>query len=291
MISSVIADRLQNISKITVVKGNAERLAYAQEIANEAESKYGNKIEIVEIEAKPIPRSQMSQDMLDSIYRAEAEPINNILREKQAAAIELDQLGWISQHMTELKNQLSDYESRSYSSLTTEEKEQFASLKTIVAFEQDKFGDDAARATAAAELRQRMNEADQKVEAMKGTRAYDAWIRTGGSSTLSVSGSQASDSLSSTGTSSISGVSEESASQTLLDELSKWARMSPAERIRANYLEDHELTEDDLKAMTDKDRAVIEDEIKAEIERQTDTAEIETTRSDFMNLVYAAGLS
>lgn len=47
----------------------------------------------------------------------------------------------------------------------------------------------------------------------------------------------------------------------------KWARMNPIERVRAKYLEDHNLTEEQLAAMPDKDRQKIEDEIRRMIER------------------------
>ncbi|MNT93106.1 hypothetical protein D3C72_2345080 [compost metagenome] len=43
--------------------------------------------------------------------------------------------------------------------------------------------------------------------------------------------------------------------------------MTPAERIRAQYLEDHDLTEDALTAMSEEDRALILAAIKEEIER------------------------
>ncbi|MGO4136626.1 hypothetical protein ACEQ6A_18985 [Rhizobium brockwellii] len=54
----------------------------------------------------------------------------------------------------------------------------------------------------------------------------------------------------------------------LVDEFSKWGNMTPAEYIRARYLEQHDLTEDDLAAMPADQRAVIEKEIAEQIKRE-----------------------
>lgn len=52
------------------------------------------------------------------------------------------------------------------------------------------------------------------------------------------------------------------------DEFMEWSEMSPAEKIRAQILEKKELTEEELAAMDPNERAAIEAEIKAAIERQ-----------------------
>lgn len=48
----------------------------------------------------------------------------------------------------------------------------------------------------------------------------------------------------------------------LFDDLHKWAKMSIAEKIRAQYLERKGLTESDLAAMPPEERQAIEDEIR-----------------------------
>lgn len=46
------------------------------------------------------------------------------------------------------------------------------------------------------------------------------------------------------------------------DKFLEYARMSPAERLRAQILEDMKLSEDDVAAMEPEARATVEDEIK-----------------------------
>lgn len=53
----------------------------------------------------------------------------------------------------------------------------------------------------------------------------------------------------------------------LTSELSKWANMSPAEMMRAQYLEAHHLSEDSLKALPADERAAIEKEIAEYIKK------------------------
>ncbi|WP_223216510.1 hypothetical protein [Rhizobium mesosinicum] len=52
------------------------------------------------------------------------------------------------------------------------------------------------------------------------------------------------------------------------DEFSKWSSMTPEEFIRARYLAAHNLTEDDLNAMSADERAAIEKEIAEQIKRE-----------------------
>ena len=60
-----------------------------------------------------------------------------------------------------------------------------------------------------------------------------------------------------------SAVKTESAS----DEFLKWAKMNPIERLRAQYLKDHNLTEEKLASMSNEERQKIEDDIKKHIEK------------------------
>ncbi|HEY0526608.1 MAG TPA: hypothetical protein VGD08_24660 [Stellaceae bacterium] len=62
-----------------------------------------------------------------------------------------------------------------------------------------------------------------------------------------------------------SGQNASAASDQVKNDFLKFARMSPAERIRDAYLRAHGLTEDDLKAMSPEKRKAIEDEIQKEI--------------------------
>jgi len=50
----------------------------------------------------------------------------------------------------------------------------------------------------------------------------------------------------------------------------KYVKLTPAERMRADILGRKGLTEDDLKAMDPKERAKIEEEIKAQIKQAMD---------------------
>jgi hypothetical protein len=65
----------------------------------------------------------------------------------------------------------------------------------------------------------------------------------------------------------------EQPSQDILDEFTKWANMSPAEKIRAQYLEENNLTEDSLKALPSAEQKAINDQIAAEIKQKLGTDE------------------
>lgn len=56
--------------------------------------------------------------------------------------------------------------------------------------------------------------------------------------------------------------------QDILDEFAKWANMTPAQKIRAQYLEAHGLTEDSFKALSADDQKAINDQIAAEIKQK-----------------------
>ncbi|MGO7531196.1 hypothetical protein [Rhizobium leguminosarum] len=63
-------------------------------------------------------------------------------------------------------------------------------------------------------------------------------------------------------------VAASAAYDSLVDEFSKWGNMTPAEYIRARYLEQHDLTGADLAAMPADQRAAIEKEIAEQIKRE-----------------------
>jgi len=58
-------------------------------------------------------------------------------------------------------------------------------------------------------------------------------------------------------------------SQSILDEFTKWAHMTLGERIRAQYLEAHGMSEADVSHLPPEVRQAIEDEIKKQVEEQT----------------------
>lgn len=62
-------------------------------------------------------------------------------------------------------------------------------------------------------------------------------------------------------------------SDDLLSEFAKWANMSPADRIRAQYLEQQNLTEDQFSKLSSDQQAAINDQIAAQIKQQTGAGE------------------
>lgn len=54
----------------------------------------------------------------------------------------------------------------------------------------------------------------------------------------------------------------------VVDEFLKWSQMSPAERIRAQYLKEHDLTEEGLKALPPEESTKIEAAIAEQIKQQ-----------------------
>ena len=57
------------------------------------------------------------------------------------------------------------------------------------------------------------------------------------------------------------------AHQAAVDDFLRWAKMNPIERVRAQYLESQNLTEEELAALPESERQKIEDAIQKEIER------------------------
>lgn len=64
------------------------------------------------------------------------------------------------------------------------------------------------------------------------------------------------------------GSGDASSSEDILEEFKKWASMTPAEKIRASFLQRHHLTEEQLAQMPPEERQKIEDEISREIKQQ-----------------------
>lgn len=64
--------------------------------------------------------------------------------------------------------------------------------------------------------------------------------------------------------------SAQSANDKLLADFAKWSKMSPAERIRAQYLEAHGLTETTLAQLDPNVQKAIEDDIKQTVKQQLD---------------------
>jgi len=62
--------------------------------------------------------------------------------------------------------------------------------------------------------------------------------------------------------------STEQSNQDILDEFAKWANMTPAEKIRAQYLDGHGLTEDSFKSLSADDQKAINDQIADEIKQK-----------------------
>ncbi|MEF0939747.1 hypothetical protein [Rhizobium sp. BR 362] len=62
--------------------------------------------------------------------------------------------------------------------------------------------------------------------------------------------------------------SSDSASQDIVDEFTKLAHMTPAEKIRAQYLEQHNLTEESLRKLPADQQKAINDEIAKQVKQQ-----------------------
>jgi hypothetical protein len=92
------------------------------------------------------------------------------------------------------------------------------------------------------------------------------WLSQFGDSSSSTSSSTDDRSASSASGSSTS--SSEQSDQDILDEFAKWANMTPAQKIRAQYLEAHGLTEDSFKALSANDQKAINDQIADEIKQK-----------------------
>lgn len=85
-------------------------------------------------------------------------------------------------------------------------------------------------------------------------------------------------------------VSATSEADALIEEFSKWADMTPAERIRAQYLEDRGMTEASLESLPEDEREAIEAAIRDLLERQLGTTEQTSPESEIMDLLKAGNL-
>lgn len=92
------------------------------------------------------------------------------------------------------------------------------------------------------------------------------WLSQFGDSSSSTSNSADDQSGSSASGSTTS--SSDKSDQDILDEFAKWANMTPAQKIRAQYLEAHGLTEDSFKALSADDQKAINDQIADEIKQK-----------------------
>lgn len=94
------------------------------------------------------------------------------------------------------------------------------------------------------------------------------WLSQIGATSSSASDSSTNEDGSDTASDSSSTSSTEQSNQDILDEFAKWANMSPAEKIRAQYLDAHGLTEDSFKSLSADDQKAINDQIADEIKQK-----------------------
>lgn len=94
------------------------------------------------------------------------------------------------------------------------------------------------------------------------------WLSQIGATSSSASDSSTDQDDTSTASSSSSTSSTKQSSQDILDEFAKWANMTPAEKIRAQYLDAHGLTEDSFKQLSADDQKAINDQIADQIKQQ-----------------------
>lgn len=94
------------------------------------------------------------------------------------------------------------------------------------------------------------------------------WLSQIGATSSSASDSSTDEDDSAAANSSSSTASTKQSDQDILDEFAKWANMTPAEKIRAQYLDAHGLTEDSFKALSADDQKAINDQIADEIKQK-----------------------
>lgn len=78
------------------------------------------------------------------------------------------------------------------------------------------------------------------------------------------------------------------ANDSLADSFGEWMKMTPAEHIRAQYLEEQGLTEDDLASMGPEKLKAIEDEISKRIQEQLGMATANKSQTDNATQIQAA---
>lgn len=85
---------------------------------------------------------------------------------------------------------------------------------------------------------------------------------------------------STTASASASTASSKKSNQDILDEFSKWANMTPAQKIRAQYLESHGLTEESFRALSADDQKAINDQIAEQIKQKLGVGNIDANGKD-----------
>lgn len=78
------------------------------------------------------------------------------------------------------------------------------------------------------------------------------------------------------------------ANDNLADSFGEWMKMSPAEHIRAQYLEEHDLTESDLASMDPEKLKAIEDDISKRVQEQLGMANANKSQTDNATQTQAA---
>lgn len=94
------------------------------------------------------------------------------------------------------------------------------------------------------------------------------WLSQIGATSSSASDASTGEDDSAATSSSGSTSSTKTSNQDILDEFAKWANMTPAQKIRAQYLDAHGLTEDSFKALSADDQKAINDQIANEIKQK-----------------------
>ncbi|NTJ63651.1 hypothetical protein G6M50_37510 [Agrobacterium rhizogenes] len=94
------------------------------------------------------------------------------------------------------------------------------------------------------------------------------WLSQFGSASSSTSDESSDQNSATASGGSSSASSSEQSDQDILDEFAKWANMTPAQKIRAQYLQAHGLTEDSFKSLSADDQKAINDQIADEIKQK-----------------------
>jgi hypothetical protein len=103
------------------------------------------------------------------------------------------------------------------------------------------------------------------------------WLNQSGSSSTDATPTAAStDDTASTDDSSTADLSDDD----ILSEFAKWANMTPADKIRAQYLEQQNLTEDQFSQLPTDQQNAINDQIADQIKQQLGTGETGATGDD-----------
>jgi hypothetical protein len=102
------------------------------------------------------------------------------------------------------------------------------------------------------------------------------WLNQSGSSTDATPTAASTDDTASTDDSSTADLSDDD----ILSEFAKWANMTPADKVRAQYLEQQNLTEDQFSQLPTDQQNAINDQIADQIKQQLGTGETGATGDD-----------